>query len=69
MKYSCPNANLSYCDMNVFEKAIDSLNSYTPLGIKMWVLMALGIGAIVLFNLVLLKLGFFDEKKQENKNG
>ncbi len=60
-----PNSNLTYCSLNGVEQILYQLNSYTPLGIKLWVLMTMGVGAILIWSFILLKLGFFNEKKKQ----
>jgi len=42
-----PNSNLSYCYLNSNERIINTLNSWTPIGVKLWVLIAI-IMAIIL---------------------
>lgn len=62
---SIPMNNYTYCYMNPIQQINYQLNSYTPIGIKLWILMALGIGIVFLWSLTIGRKMFEDKKEME----
>ena len=62
-----PYSNLSICNMGFVDRTMHRLNSQTPLGIRLWTLMLIGVVGIAIYCFMLFKLGFFDEKENKQK--
>lgn len=64
---STPMNNMTYCDLSTGGKMLYDLNSYTPIGIKLWTLLAIGIGIILIYCLILYQFGFMRNSSEVRK--